>query len=156
MNRTKKVTIDRDLLAKMQVTSPRAAVLYEATGCLGPWTYDEYATAFGFETITPERPPQPEPPAEVVTAETAEDAARLAYEAATNAWKDAILAQRRHFHRGGRIIVNQGGPQPADRKGKAFDEAIDRAFEAREDAAEVLAKARRDAQRLRNQWKASL
>jgi hypothetical protein len=151
------VKVDKDLLAKMKVTSPRAAALYEYSGCLGPWTYQEYAAVFGFETIVPEPEPRPDPPAEVVAADAALDAARLAYEAASNAWKTAILAQRRHFDRGGKFIVVQGyGPEPTDRKGKAMEAAIDRALEARGDAETVMRSARRDATRLRTRWQATL
>lgn len=148
-----KTTTEPDLLARLKITSPRAALLFEATGHLGPWTSSEYANAFAHESIVPERPPRPDPPAEVVEAEAAADAARLAFEAATNAWGDAILAWRRHLDTGGRFVVVQGyGVQPADRKGKTLEAEIARLVEARADAEENLQRLRRDATRLRNRW----
>ena len=148
--------VDKDVLAKLRITNPRSALLYERTGSLGPWTYSEYGAAFAHETIVPESEPRPDPPAEVVAADAALDAARLAYEAATNAWRTAIIAQRRHFDRGGRFIMVQGhGATPTDRKGKNMEAAIDRALEARGDAETVLRSARRDATRLRARWQAT-
>ena len=120
------MAVDKKLLDRLKLTDPKVALLYEATGHLGPWTSAEFESVF--PVVYPARKPRPEPPENVRQLLAALDEKVIEYEVARRAWTDSIVFAR-GLAAGNRVLrITAAGQQifahsPSDFK--AADRAID-------------------------------
>ena len=135
------MAVDKKLLDRLRVTDPKVALLAESSGHLGPWSSAEYEAVF--PVAYPPRKPKPEPPENVRQLLAALDEKVIEYEAAKNAWVEAIH-RARALRAGNRVLRIRGDGQPiyanSPSEIKAADQAIDglaQDFQAAESALRI-------------------
>jgi len=150
-----KPRIDKKRLEQLRLANPRAALLYEKSGKLGPWSSAEFAAAF--PPVPIERPPMPPMPDDVAALRAAYDEALVAFEVAHQNWS-AAMSEGERLRRAPLRLDSRTGTvsTPGAAQLRNLEAECSELWKGREKAAEAVSTAKRPFRAADQAWRRSL
>lgn len=145
-----------------QVVDPRLAALVKVSGHFGPWCNREFREA-GVHQPVPRERDRPEPPEEVVQARQVDAELREQFDAADEAWREALARveelkreRRENTRYTGRTLHEMVYPEGNTEKIRAAEDTAERLQRDREDAARAYKRAHVHLQKVEGRWRDEL